>query len=732
MTPKLTRSKLALLFLLVWGGFLLPFALQGVLPGLPGGDTNRTFVPYRDYLLRTLWSGDLPELAPGMFGGHPLLSLGQTTLLYPTTLLGLLLRLPHFQFFCLDLWLHLALASFAFTLLLQQRGSSTINATVLGWVYANSSVVLFRATGHWTLLHQAALLPLFLFFWLRCDTATRGFRNYVGMAVTMALMILAQNPHWIFVSALLLFPLEVVRIFRVPPQWRMSHVRKLVAAGGIAVCLGAFVVVPMFCTYAISARADLRGSDLARAFPLSLWNLRTLLYPRLLFGEGPSTFFGEWYATESAIVVGRGPLILALCGLAFWATSRCAQGNGLPAVFVAGGLFLGTAPQMPWFRFLVKYLPLYGSLRAWGRVSIFVVIGLLCFAAQTVEHFRHEQVCRGRWLPAAVFATTAFVAMMIGFTLCTDPHSATRWMVHPDVRSVHRISRDLLQRFAIRAGFEVLWYGLWLSAGFCLLLASSRWRVAPLLVLLSAEGISHQQFMLRERARITTPRDFPQFDTAMRNAVRKSAPEPLTLVFSAPDQLNWGLYFPGVRSLSGSDPNAFGNYLRWLNEVQRMRLNSYQLETDIRRNLPAIRQATALAGEVYKDAAGQPALELIDSSIPFAELDFGTTQTSVQTHRWADNRFELLVNCPVRGTLKIRQFPDPNWSILSNGRRANWTSSGPTIAMQLPAGEHHIAARYRDNPARVGLAISLVSFFALGGAILITGRTSRWKRSPVQ
>src|SRR5690349_16415626 len=76
------------LFALLWGACVFTFALTNTLPGGAGTDTHRTFVPYRAFFQRMLAEHNFPDIAPGMYGGHPIFSCGQSGIYFPTALIG--------------------------------------------------------------------------------------------------------------------------------------------------------------------------------------------------------------------------------------------------------------------------------------------------------------------------------------------------------------------------------------------------------------------------------------------------------------------------------------------------------------------------------------------------------------------------------------------------------------------------------------------------------------------
>lgn len=755
----------AVLYAALWGACLFPFAWEGKLPGGPDGDTN-CHAPYRAYLARMLWSGTFPDRASGAYFGYPILSIGQTAPLYPSTILDVLLPIPAFWFFLGDLWVHAVLASLGCAWLLRRRGHSAATALILGWVYANSSAFLFRTTAHWTLVHQAALIPWLLAAWEAMDRMRPGgmWRRVLPWTVLLALVILAQNPQWLYLLALLLAPLELLRMVRrrrllSPPR------RMLVLAGStaLAACLGAAALLPLAVGLEDSYRAVMRGWNTARSYSLPPGNLIGMVSPYFLFGNHLDHFLGRWTAMESLATAGRGAAVLALAGLAVLALcpKRWMGRMGLPVVLLLGGLFFATAPDMPYFRAVLKVFPLYDSFRAWGRGGYFVILGLILIAAPGLDalfsqHRRRGMVARGALVVGAICLLLAAVG--VERFIHHSPEKALSALVqagiNPKVFQKGAMqSVETLDRLRATLRRDMLVYGGWAALG-VLAGVVCRWRgrcqwggrsgraalLALPIALLFIELLCFQRFVYRQRSPLLNPETLPNLSAWLRGQRAQAAPGPFTVAIVPRGLLNFGLYFEGIRNPFGSDVNMPRRYAEWINAVQGFPPTIYQLEPTLRGYPPEMLDAYGLGARVEKTARQSSeegwfrldghAVLVLDTPAPYAEIapadreKAGRTQW-LRLRHWSDDAVRIKVGVRNPVEVIVREFPDPRWRITVNGEVFHPPLDGDRLRIPVPAGTSSIRMDYVDATARFAVGLSLFAWLGLGAVVLSRLRKRR-------
>lgn len=751
-------------FAAAWLVCLAPFVFEGTVPGGFGADTNRN-LPFRTILRRALAHGDFPDLAAGMYLGQPLMSIGQPAPLYPTNLFGLIVPLPDREFLWFDLWVHAALAAAGMAWWLRRRGAGAAMALALGWAYSCSSVFLFRLDGHWTLVHQAAWMPWLLAAWEGLDGARSGWRGgaagrWLFWSVALAVALLAQNPQWLYLLAILLCPLEAWRIWR--RRARLAPGRRavaLVASVALAAALGAGPLWPLVAGLGDSFRGAIAGPDLARGWPLHPLNLIALVSPYLFFGAKHTEFYGPWWPNESLVAAGRGVALLALAGAAaLLARPRRWLGRGaLPGALLAGGLAIGMAPALGYFEALCRALPMFDSFRAWGRAGLFVAIALILFAAEGARAlFRAGNRTRER-RAAAVAALAAALGLAAGAlafraALLADPPAAMGWLARGGL-AFERFRGDTARiwefLFRMRSALarDAAVYGAWaaalmvfFSAGIHKIekrTARARWAA---LAFLAAEALLFQRFAFRERTALLTPESRPQLSAWLRERRAAAAPAPFTAAFTESVYLNFAAHFEGVRGTHGSDSNMRRRYAEWLNALEGRPPTYYQLETDVRAWVPEFLDATALGARVeppgFTPPAGEPGWRILDGlrvfeypdPPPWAEfkaVEDGSPPAGmipggsrVRVLEWRDGRGGVEVEAEHPGRLVIREFPDPRWRIFVNGGRVEASPSPDRLVIPLAAGLSRVEIHFVDTAARLGYAVSLLAWAALAAALL--------------
>ncbi len=745
------------LFAVAWAVSLAGFAWKGLLPGDLVCDTNICFIPYREFLLRSIWSGRFPDYAPGMFFGHAFMTYGQPMLLYPTVLAGLVFPVPHGVFFLGDLWIHGVVASTGCTWLLRRRGASVWTALALGWAYPNTTAFLFRAQGHWTILHQAALLPWVLVAWEALDQARPGktWKPFVGLSVVAALVLMSRTPHIPYLLVLILIPLEGVRSARRRGRLGIGRRGLLLAAAAVgALLLAAVDVLPPIAGLRSSFRWIVGGTGLSEAWPLSTVNLLGLFSPYGLFESGPGRFLGNWWPQESVVIVGRTVAVLACAGIGMLAMRPVRLlGRGLlPMALIVGGGAFAMAGEIAWLRGPLVHLPLFDTLRAWGRAGIFVALGVVMLAALGMDALVNRARLRKR-LPLVVLVTIALIAVLllyILFRLGGGMSGAEDWMTslgwHVErfrdepgglMAVTKSIRRALWQDMIVYGALACLMAGMLIDA--------RRGRVAvraALLLFVVVEAVSFQRFVFQARTRPLTPAATPELAAALNELQAARAPEPLTISFAPPELMNFAVFFAGTRSLSGVDSNLQAAYGLWLNRVQGLPPDTDQLSTRIEEYPEELIAATGLRAVVERKpgisvdgrTAGLDFYRVLENVNvrPYGEVvapNGGTQlQGEVETVDWEPGCARIRVNVDAPAVLLVREFPNPRWKARINGHSAAIEFAGKRLRLAVPAGGCEVDLRYADVVARASLVISAIAWCALAGWALLRGRRVKFRR----
>ena len=388
---KIFRLRFILPLFLFFGAInifcLLPFIIHRQLPCNTMIDTNRCFVTVRHFGQHEISQGRFPQLL-NIFSGHDVSSFGQGYC-YPTTLLGIFINIPDVWYYLGDLWLHWTLAALTMTLYALRLRLSLLAAIIAGIVYAYTAPILWRFQGHWTFIHLLPYLPALLIITdeiLSPSWCPKKERLMASGGVILGLMLLSQMIQILYYMALVLTPYILLRlILRGKKRGIMRVFIISVMIFILAILLSAPVFLPMLLNVKNSFRNVVAGADFASAHPLVYSHFYSLLFPDFFFSS--KGYWGGGLPFESLFSAGAGVLFLSIVGLLVtgFAIGRARFRMIFPYLLFIVAFILGFGKAMPWFNLLVKYLPLYASFRAHGRVSFLIIMALAIFSAEGMQ-----------------------------------------------------------------------------------------------------------------------------------------------------------------------------------------------------------------------------------------------------------------------------------------------------------------------------------------------------------
>lgn len=747
---RFTLFALAL-FALVWAVCLASKVADQALPGHSYNDTFHT-ANYRAQLIRNVWSGNFPDLAPGIFMGQPLLSTGQAAVLYPTNLIGVLIPVPAVWFYLFDLWVHATLASAGMAWMLRRRGHRALTALTLGWVYANCSSFLLRASvGHWEMLHQIALFPWALGVWEAMGHArrTEARRWALAWGGVWGLLLLTRNPQMLLALLVVLVPLELWRLIarrrRMPISIRLEMLGASVIIAGL---LAAVAIAPHLQGFSESYRFLMASVETAKSWPWLPFNAVALVSPQFLFGERATTYLGNWFPHESTLVVPWGVTALAIGGLALVFAWRRISRRGeavLPLALVVGGVVIGMAGAMPWGDWMAAHVPLFGSFRAWGRASVLANLGVIMLAAEGFDALMDHR--RRYWL--------ARLGSVVGAVLCLALcYAGWMWLIVKGDAALTTLAETHLngQPYANHTQLiptlgdhlkhilriDVVWYFVWL------MLLVGAWgfsggrfgkRAAIAIAALLVMGAAWQQhFHWEANTRPATLETKPGLTEWLIDLRGYVAPAPATVILSPSELATFGLQVEGIRGVMGTDSNASREFITWLNRCFGRPDEAYSLSPFSFDTVPSqVIAETGLLARVEQslNANVRPSwisvdgyqVEVFLQAPPYAEVTGDAA--SLEVVSWHEDWAEFDVDSNTATTAIIREFPDSRWHAWINGERAEIRPEGAHIEIPVPAGGGRIELVFVDMPARVGISISLGAWLIFGLFGLIGLRRSR-------
>lgn len=595
---KIFRLRFILPLLLFYGAInifcLLPFIIHRQLPCNTMVDTNRCFVTVRHFGLREISQGRFPELLP-IFSGHDVASFGQGYC-YPTTLLGIFINIPDVWHYLGDLWLHWTLAALMMTLYALRLRLSLLAAIIAGFAYAYTAPLLWRFQGHWTFVHHLAYLPALLIITeeiLSPSWCIKKERLMATGGVILGLLLLSQMPQILYYMVFVLTPYILLRL--ILRRRKRGMVRVLMVSAVIfilAILLSAPAFLPMLVSVKDSFRNVVAGANFASAHPLFYFHFYSLLFPDFFFSS--KGYWGGGLPAESLFSAGAGVFFLSAVGLFVTGCGirRARFRMVLPYLLFMVAFLLGFGKVMPWFHLLVKYLPLYASFRAHGRVSFLIITALAIFSAEGMQAIIHL-VREGRekkWIHLFLLLAGS-VAIITSLWLLghfRTIEGTYQWMMHHDLapRWTETVRDKDIQDVRLSA-LSAIRPVLMIAIGITLLTLISHlnrkfWVKQDVLVLLLilfalVRDINIHRKIIMSKMSPPIQELIPRnIDDRLRRL--SALPPPHGKICNMSISIrNVTLLYPNLEDVAGVDVNVSAKYGLFLNKVQKMQPDILQI-----------------------------------------------------------------------------------------------------------------------------------------------------------
>ena len=426
-----------------------PFVIDG--PAL--------MVPWREFARQTLAQGLLPLWNPHLFCGRPFLTNGQTTLLYPTTLINWFL--PAKSAFLLDAILHnilLAWGAYAFARALRlSRTASCVAAVALA---LGGSVSAHYYAGQTVWNAAKAYLPWAL--WALLWYLRTGRRRYAFLlAGFLALQSGTGFPQIMMLTLSLGAGLSLAWIIfqrrnhggrALPTGWPTT----MILAAALTFVLAAVYILPLRETMRFSARSGGLSYEETVRFPGSWRSLVRLLAPTFFGNNDEIQWSHVFLPHDEAAYLGLLPVILAAGAplLARRQTGTGDQGSGFkipPPVLwlwllLPLAVLLAMGDNTPFYRWLFDYFPPVRLLRIparWFELWSIAAALLAGFAYDGCIHRARPGSAGPRLLLLVLrILSSVFVVLALAL-LATSPRSSL-WL-HTAQWNLQRIGAEQLQ-----------------------------------------------------------------------------------------------------------------------------------------------------------------------------------------------------------------------------------------------------------------------------------------------
>jgi hypothetical protein len=744
---KISPMRFALLL-----GLLIFAAYPKVLLGLEAfffRDYGVLGYPFIHYYRECFWRGELPLWNPLSNCGAPFLAQWGTMVLYPLSLVYLVLPLPwSLGFFCL---LHLFIAGLGMYYLARRWTDNDFAASLAGVAFVFNGVVFS------CLLWPNYTVALAWMPWIVLATErawSEGGRAVVIAALLGALQMLSGVPElivftWVTVGALWLAGSRKSPTVAAP--LKLSLLR-LGVVGLLVTALAACQLLPFFDLLANSHRTSDTGGV---KWAMPGWGWAHLLVP--LF-HTYQDYIGVVFQHEQAFMTSYYPGI-AILVLAIWGAWRVRSPRTvvlLALVIIAYVLALG--PHGYVFSWIKSVVPAIGFARFPVKFTLLATFALPLLAAFAIAKLHREEPAepaRSLWVITGVFAV--IIAALLWFAW-SYPYPLQRWT-------------DVWQNSAVR----VVFLALVLAAGVCACRASQpRTRVLAMLsciLFIALDAITHTRPQNPTIASSNFVPDlwqhrFPGAPRPLRVAITPNAEERLlrsSITNTAQDFLTkrmalWSNLnlLDGVAKVNGSSTLQLRHQ-----KVLERRLyptNAFQMVTWSRGLLDFlgvthltgtnltdwIQHPSALplltCGQQPRFASDADALEAVTSAefeprtqVYLPEevrkqcLATGAGEARIGGLKATAQRISCIVECEHPTLVIVAQSHHRNWKATVGGVpvpvwRANFAFQG----VQVPAGRHEMVLEYRDGHFTAG---ALITILGLGVCLVL------WRRKrdvPVQ
>jgi len=730
---QISPARFALLL-----GVLIFAAYPKVLLGLEAfffRDYGVLGYPFVHYHRESFWRGELPLWNPLSNCGAPFLAQWGTMVLYPPSLIYLLLPLPwSLGFFCL---LHLFLAGLGMFYLARRWTNDDFAASVAGLAFVFNGVVFS------SLLWPNYTVALGWMPWvvLACERAWReGGRSIVIAALVGALQMLSGVPElivftWVVVLALWL------------TNWRSSSLRvslpRVAVVISLIAALAACQLLPFLDLLASSHRTSESGGV---KWAMPGWGWANLFVP--LFHTYQS--HGVVFQHEQAFLTSYYPGI-AILVLATWGAWRVRSRQSFALfTFVIVSYVLALGPSGQVFTWIKSAVPAIGFARFPVKFTLLATFALPPLAALAIASLRKDpepRAMRGLWSLAAVAAL--LVAVLLWFAW-KYPYPLQSWT-------------ELWQNSAVR----VLFLGLIIAAALWACRASQARLAIPaclLLIVLDALTHTHQQNPTIASSSFVPDiwqHRFPGAPRPLRVAITPDAEQRLlrsSITNSTHDFLTKRLalwsnlnLLDGVAKVNGSStlqlrhqkdveralyPTNGDQIVKWsvglLDFLGVTHLTGTNL-TDWTHRSTALPLVTC--GQQPRFVSDVQALEAITSAEfePRANVCLsaslrtncvatGAGEARVESLRIAAHRISCVVQCDQPTLVVVAQSYHANWKATVSGAAAPvWRANYAFQAVHVPAGRHEVVLEYRDNLFTLGAGLTVLGL----GVCLVLWRRRR-------
>lgn len=709
-------------------------------------DLTQQFLHARGFGFGELKQGHLPLWNPYIYGGLPFLGDFQSALLYPPNLIFLILPLGLALNWSFGLHLFiLALGMYLWAVLKGLRPVAAFVAGVAGMF--SGTVLLHIFAGHLSNVCSVAWVP-FLFAGIDMWLARRQWPWLLVSAGAVALQVYAGHPQYFYYTALVA---GLYSLLHLPGAPRLLQAALgLIAIYPAGMLFSAAQLIPGLAATSEAVRSGGVAYEFSAMFSFPPENLLTLFAPWVYGDMRVAPYWGRCYLWEMCFFAGAGTFVLACFGSA----RKPESGRRWPllvAFLCVVILALGT--HTPLHKLLYHVLPGFSSFRGSSKFIVFAGLFLAMFAGYGMDRLRRKEK-----FPMALAGGVILLGVVIACAGWTVSSESIRHWFDLAVQSKESYlnpaaiqNADFL-RHAVAAARNSLWIAgasLIVFAGICLVV--NTWKPGVWFVTVAVAG----ELLIFARSTVIT---FPLADftyAPLADYFRKNPGDYRTLNLINADSSMllrkeniWG-YDPGVLKRyaqllfvsQGLDPAQAGQYLPFRSPHPLLSMLRCQValvpnsagQVDLKPFGDAFpRFFLASKYKVIPDAAARlaelksPWFDLKEQVIleeePVPVPDGSTPRGEIRVGNSTTDSWEVDVKTDRPAILVMTDAYSRDWHVTALPGSTQTTykllpANHAIRAIPLAAGTHRLRIEYSPTGFGLGIALTVVSFAAAGGAL---------------
>src|SRR5208283_5123127 len=384
-----------------------------------GHDTITLDFPFRLFAQKMFQQyHDLPLWMPDLFAGIPLIDSTNLIYFYPTNLLYMMLPVPLYYSYVIDIIIHMLVAASGMYLLLRQLETSKEASLFGGFVFMTGAFMISHVYAGASGNTKAVSLMPYIFYFISRGIKEKKFFHFLNTSIFCALCVLGLGMQIMAYAYLEVFLYILYELFFAAKERDGEKIKKtaifFVLSTGIIALFSALQFFQSLEYIPYSWRGIFTYDDFI-SWSFNPQETVTFLLPNF-FGLRDQTYWGPLGFCLTTFYMGIIPLMLVPFAFAAGKYKR-------PAIFLAitGAIFfmLGCGGFTPLYR-IFYYVPIFNKFRNPSRFlyifDMFVII-LAAFGINNILMVTGEQDYKTGFKGNMFFKIWAWTAATAGLIL---------------------------------------------------------------------------------------------------------------------------------------------------------------------------------------------------------------------------------------------------------------------------------------------------------------------------